>query len=81
MLISVGHNLLKLFRYGAEMAVKVRGQGATGNNKESYRAAEMERSLARGADAGGARESAGSGPRRYRTCTSATASLGAASPR
>ena len=43
--------------------------------------AEMERSLARGADAGGARESAGSGPRRYRTCTSATASLGAASPR
>ena len=30
---------------------------------------------------GGARGSAGSGPRRYRTCASATASLGAASPR
>ena len=38
LLISADHKLLKLFRYGAEMAVKVRGQGATGNNKESYRA-------------------------------------------
>ena len=56
--------------------------------------AEMERDLARertvaglervkatASTSGGARGSAGSGPRRYRTCASATASHGAASPR
>ena len=56
--------------------------------------AEMERDLARertlaglervkatGKHLGRRKGSAGSGPRRYRTCASATASLGAASPR
>ena len=56
--------------------------------------AEMERDLARertlaglervkatGCTSGRRKGSAGSGPRRYRTCASATASHGAASPR
>ena len=38
LLICVGHNLLKLFRFGAGMSGKVRDKGATGNNKESCRA-------------------------------------------
>ena len=38
LLICAGHNLLKLFRYGAGMSGKVRGKGATGNNQESCRA-------------------------------------------
>ena len=38
LLICAGHNLLKLFRFGAGMSGKVRGRDATGNNKESCRA-------------------------------------------
>ena len=38
LLICVGHNLLKLFRFGAGRAGKVRGKGATGNNRETCRA-------------------------------------------
>ena len=38
LLICAGHNLLKLFRYGAGMSGKVRGKGATGNNRETCRA-------------------------------------------
>ena len=38
LLICAGHNLLKLFRFGAGMSGKVRGRGATGNDKESCRA-------------------------------------------
>ena len=37
-LICAGHNLLKLFRFGAGMSGNVRGKGATGNNKESCQA-------------------------------------------
>ena len=37
LLICAGHNLLKLFRFGAGMSGKVRGKGATGNNQESCR--------------------------------------------
>ena len=37
-LICTGHNLLKLFRFGAGMSGNVRGKGATGNNKESCQA-------------------------------------------
>ena len=37
-LICTGHNLLKLFRYGAGRAGKMRGKGAAGNGKESCRA-------------------------------------------
>ena len=33
LLICAGHNLLKLFRFGAGMSGKVRGKGATGNNR------------------------------------------------
>ena len=38
LLICAGHNLLKLFRFGAGMSGKVRGKGATGNNREMCRA-------------------------------------------
>ena len=38
LLICAGHNLLKLFRFGAGMSGKVRGKGATGNNKDMCRA-------------------------------------------
>ena len=38
LLICAGHNLLKLFRFGAGMSGKVRGKGATGNNRETCRA-------------------------------------------
>ena len=38
LLNRAGHNLLKLFRFGAGMSVKVRGKGATGNNRETWRA-------------------------------------------
>ena len=38
LLICAGHNLLKLFRFGARMYGKVRGKGAAGNNRESCRA-------------------------------------------
>ena len=38
LLICAGHNLLKLFRFGAGMSGNVRGKGATGNNKESCQA-------------------------------------------
>ena len=37
LLICVGHNLLKLFRFGAGMSGKVGGKGATGNNKATCR--------------------------------------------
>ena len=37
-LICTGHNLLKLFRFGAGKSGKVRGKGATGNNREMCRA-------------------------------------------
>ena len=38
LLICAGHNLLKLFRFGAGMSGNVRGKGANGNNKESCQA-------------------------------------------
>ena len=38
LLICTGHNLLKLFRFGAGMPGKMRGKGATGNNGETCRA-------------------------------------------
>ena len=38
LLICAGHNLLKLFRFGAGISGNVRGKGATGNNKESCQA-------------------------------------------
>ena len=38
LLICAGHNLLKLFRFGTGMSGKVRGKGATGNNRERCRA-------------------------------------------
>ena len=38
LLICAGHNLLKLFRFGAGMSGRVRGKGATGNNRETCRA-------------------------------------------
>ena len=38
LLICAGHNLLKLFRFGAGMSGNVRGKGATENNKESCQA-------------------------------------------
>ena len=38
LLICAGHNLLKLFRFGAGMSGKVRGKGATGNSREMCRA-------------------------------------------
>ena len=34
LLIYAGDNLLKLFRFGAGMSGKVKGKGATGNDKE-----------------------------------------------
>ena len=37
LLICAGHNLLKLFRYGAGMSGRVGGKGATGNNRETCR--------------------------------------------
>ena len=37
LMICAGHNLLKLFRFGAGMSGKVRGKGATGNNKATCR--------------------------------------------
>ena len=37
LLICAGHNLLKLFRFGAGMSDKVRGKGATGNNRGTCR--------------------------------------------
>ena len=37
LLICAGHNLLKLFRYGAGISGKVRGKGATGNNRATCR--------------------------------------------
>ena len=37
LLICAGHNLLKLFRFGAGMSGRVRGKGATGNNRETRR--------------------------------------------
>ena len=37
LLICAGHNLLKLFRYGAKMSGRVRGNGATGNNRARCR--------------------------------------------
>ena len=37
LIICAGHNLLKLFRYGAGMFVKARGKGATGNDRETRR--------------------------------------------
>ena len=33
LLICAGNNLLKLFRFGAGISGKVRGKGATGNNR------------------------------------------------
>ena len=38
LLICAGHNLLKLFRFGAGMSGKVRGKGATGNNRATCQA-------------------------------------------
>ena len=38
LLICAGHNLLKLFRFGAGMSGRVRGKGPTGNNRETCRA-------------------------------------------
>ena len=38
LLICAGHNLLKLFRFGAGMSGKARGKGATGNNRGTCRA-------------------------------------------
>ena len=38
LLICAGHNLMKLFRFGAGISGNVRGKGATGNNKESCQA-------------------------------------------
>ncbi len=38
LLICAGHNLLKLFRYGAGMSGRVGGKGATGNNRATCRA-------------------------------------------
>ena len=35
LLICAGHNLLKPFRFGAGMSGKVKGKGATGNNRET----------------------------------------------
>ena len=37
-LICAGHNLLKLFRFGAGMSSKMRGKGATGNNRVTCQA-------------------------------------------
>ncbi len=37
LLICAGHNLLKLFRFGAGMSGKVKGKGATGNNRATCR--------------------------------------------
>ena len=37
LIICAGHNLLKLFWYGAGMFVKARGKGATGNDRETRR--------------------------------------------
>ena len=37
LLICAGHNLLKLFRFGAGMSGTVQGKGATGNNRETCR--------------------------------------------
>ena len=42
LLICAGHNLLKLFRYGARMSGRVRGNGATGDKKETCRAMGRE---------------------------------------
>ena len=38
LLICTGHNLLKLFRYGARMSGRLRSEGATGNNRATCRA-------------------------------------------
>ena len=38
LLICAGHNLLKLFRFGPGTSGKVRGKGATGNNRATCRA-------------------------------------------
>ena len=37
LLICTGHNLLKLFHFGAGMSGRVGGKGATGNNRETCR--------------------------------------------
>ena len=37
LLICVGHNLLKLFRFEAGMSGKVRGEGGTGNDRSAPR--------------------------------------------
>ena len=37
LLICTGHNLLKLFRFGAGMPGRVRGKGTTGNNRDTCR--------------------------------------------
>ena len=37
LLICAGHNLLKLFRFGAWMSGRVGGKGATGNNRATCR--------------------------------------------
>ena len=37
LLICAGHNLLKLFRFGAGMSGRVGGKDATGNNRETCR--------------------------------------------
>ena len=37
-LICAGHNLLKLFRFGAGMSGKEKGKGATGNNRATCQA-------------------------------------------
>ena len=37
LLICTGHNLLKLFRFGGGMSGKVRGKGASANNRETGR--------------------------------------------
>ena len=39
LLICAGHNLLKLFRFGGGMSVKAKGKGATGNHRDTCRAA------------------------------------------
>ena len=41
-LICTGHNLLKLFRFGANAAGKVRGKGAAGNNRETCQTMRRE---------------------------------------
>ena len=38
LLICAGHNLLKLFRFGAGISGRVGGKGATGNNRKTRRA-------------------------------------------